>query len=299
MSTTNTAPIEIEVVDTAAPPPAAATKAPSPSSTPSAPPSSGSTSPARPSSATKAAGKGPGNNWNQPIAYRDVIGKPEDFDPSRPPNDSARMGFLKNGDPWSPYGTTAQGKIRTRPAPTLRGRDPGGVPAASERRLDPKNQKAPEDVKALYAALDDTHNRQRQLVAEIRSRHPESKLGPAIHPKETGDGTIARMSTDLGPEMIADGLKAVTNTIARRLGPESKPSEKAIIKASEKIDAAAKFYGLDASPKGQATFAAVVALILVFLPAILIALDRVLERFTGKHHTPPVAPRLAAPRTEV
>lgn len=240
---------------------------------------------APPASSTPPA-RGPHNNWGQPVAYRDVHEKPADFDGSRPPSDEAPLGYLRSGDPWSPYGTTEKGRIRRRPSPTLEGRDPVAKTAAGtlgQRRLAPSELKPPAAVVELYAAIDDTHRRLGELVRQVKQRHPESTYEIPPHPKALGAAGARLGDPQFEADAIADVLIGTTGGLSRLLGdPEARPSKDTIKDASKKIAEASRHYGINADPKTAATVAAVIAVVFCFAPAILCALGKLIDKIRGE-----------------
>jgi hypothetical protein len=263
--------------------PASSTPSPSPAPPPiaaAAPPAPAAAAP-RPSS-----GRGPHNNWGQQPVYAPVTAKPPDYDHSKTPTKDAPHGFKLNGDPWSPYGTTEnRGKIRTRPVPEMKDRDPcaraqAGV--AGERRAAASDLKAPASVIGLYGAIDDEQKRLVELVQEVKRQHPESKYGIPPHPKSCGDGTLALASPHFGRGGIADVLKGVTGFLSKKLGdPDAKPSKETIEEAAEKIEIATKYYGINTDPKTTATVVALVAILFVLLPSIMSGLGKLIDKVRG------------------
>lgn len=249
-------------------------------------------SPARPPAAKAPAanptpeGKGPWNNWGQPILRQQVTGKPADFDHTKPASKDAPHGYLKSGDPWSPYGCTSErGMIRTKPRPAMAGRDPAEKVQAqttADRRLAPAELKAPANVAGLYAAGNDALKRLNDIVAEIQQKHPDTKWRKVPHPQDMGTGGMIRTDPHFGPGTIGDILSGTTGILARKLGdPEAKPAPKTIQEASDKIADASRYYGLNTDPKTTATVVAVIALIMVFMPAILAGLGKLVDKVRG------------------
>ena len=262
-------------------PPAAAPRPPTEQKPPAAP-----GSPALDSAAEL---YGPGNNWGQMPVYRDFGGvKPANFDTGRAPTDDAPHGWLNDGRPWSPYGNSAgRGKIRKVPQPSMEGKDqniPRGAPGATpDRRLAPGDLKPPASVAGLYTALDDAHKREQELVREIRAKHPETKVGDPVHPKAIGAGELMRSDPHFGPSTVADVITGATGFLALKLeDPTAKPKPKTIDEAAAKISEASRYYGISTDPKTAATFAAVIALLACFLPAILCGLGKLIDKIRGK-----------------
>lgn len=231
---------------------------------------------------------GPGNNWGQMPAYRDLGGvRPPNFDPSRAPTDDAPHGYLTDGRPFSPYGNSAgRGKIRKVPQPSMEWKDqniPRGAPGATpERRLAPGDLKPPASVAGLYTALDDAHKREVELVREIRTAHPESKVGDPVHPKAIAAGELMRSDPHFGPSTVADVITGATGFLALKLNdPSAKPKPKTIDEAAAKISEASRYYGISTDPKTAATFAAAIALLACFLPAILCGLGKLIDKIRG------------------
>lgn len=214
---------------------------------------------------------GLGNNWNQQPSHKEVTTRPKNYDAARPPDDAAPMGYLDDGRPWSPYGCTAKGKIRRRPAESMAGRDPnkpqpapGATGPVTPHRLAPSEQKPASDVKQLYGALEDVKKRERELVDRIKKEHPGSQVAEPC-----------RAEPAIGSATIEGFLVVATGFLADRLkDQDAKPSEKAIKEAAAKIAEATRYYGLDTNAKSTATFAAVFAIFICFLPAILAGLGK-------------------------
>jgi hypothetical protein len=232
---------------------------------------------------------GPGNNWGQTPVYHDLGGvRPPDFDPGKPATPDAPLGFLKDGRPWSPYGNSAgRGKIRKVPQPSMEGKDqnvPRGAPGAvQDRRLAPGDLKPAPELANLYRGLDDAHRREQEIVAEIRRQHPAATVGDPVHPKAIGAGELMRPDPHFGPSTVADLLSGTTGFLAKKLGdPDARPKQKTIDEAADKVSKASQFYGISTDPKAAATFAAVVALLGVFLPALLCALGKLIDKIRGK-----------------
>jgi hypothetical protein len=261
----------------------AAAGAPAPPS-PAAPQSAAAPAPAAAAPPVQT-GKGPWNNWLQRPVYKPIAGKPADWDPKRPATDDAPHGFLLNGDPFSPYGTTAKGKIRGKAVPEMEKRDAFAKVLdgkGAERRLAPTDLKPPAHVLGLYAALDDAHKREQELVREIRAKHPDTKIGDPIHPKEIGAGALQRTDPHFGPGTIGDVLTGTTGLLARKLkDPDAKPSPDTIKEAAQKISDASRYYGVNTDPKTTATAAAIIALLFVFAPAIISALGKLVDKVRG------------------
>ncbi|MCK9629405.1 MAG: hypothetical protein M0R37_12550 [Bacteroidales bacterium] len=269
----------IELTKAAAGAPAAATPA---APSPAAPQPAAAPVPA---AAAQPAGKGPWNNWLQPPVYKPVAGKPADWDPSRPPTDEAPHGFLRSGDPWSPYGTTKKGKIRGKAVPEMEKRDAFAQVIdgkGTERRLAASDLKPPANVVGLYARIDEDYARLEQDMRELKSRHPETKYNTPPHPKEMGAGALQRTDPHFGPGTIGDVLTGTTGLLARKLkDPDAKPSPETIKEASQKISDASRYYGVNTDPKTTATAAAIIALLFVFAPAIISALGKLVDKVRG------------------
>jgi hypothetical protein len=228
---------------------------------------------------------GPFNNWGQTINYKEVP-RPGNYDFKRPTDSTAKLGYLADGRPFSPYGVTEQGKIRTRPVPSMNGRDkaaPGapGAPAPG-RRVAPGDLKPPENVKNHYAALDELHKREQEHCAEIKRLHPETTYGQPVHPRDTGSGRV-QLTDPLFTETELGGfLKVATRRIAKALDDKDViPGDDAIELASKKVTAASRFYGLSDDPKVAATWGAVIALAFVFGPALLCAAGKLYDKIFG------------------
>jgi len=228
---------------------------------------------------------GPGNNWGQEVHYSEVA-LPSSFDHKRPPTAEAPLGWLDSGVPYSPYGVRPSGKPRLRPSPSLKGREkhmPGAPGAQSaEPRFAASQQKPPPELANLHAALDASHQREVEIVGEMRKRFPETKVGTPIHPMKLGSGEVVRADPLVGMSTIEWFLVIVTAWLAEKCGDEKlKPKEKALTEAAEKISVASKYYGINTDPKSAATGAAIFALIVVFLPYILHGAGKLFDKLAG------------------
>jgi hypothetical protein len=259
-----------------------------PASSPATPPIAAA-APSKPAAAAPAAtgGRTPFNNWMQPVSYVLVTGKPSNFDHGRAPTPEAIHGFLTNGDPFSPYGTTeARGSIRKKPVPDMEGRDPcvkAQGAAAGGRRVAAGDQKPVEDVAGLHAAIDADYKHMVDGVHELHKRHPATKWGVPPHPKTIGEGSVCLTDPLFVSGEIADVIKGVTGFLSRALkDPEAKPSGETIDNAAKKISAASKYYGINTDPKTMATALALLAILFCLLPAILSGGRKLINAVRGK-----------------
>lgn len=229
---------------------------------------------------------GPFNNWGQTVNYKEVP-RPPDYDLSRPTDGVAKMGYLKDGRPWAPYGSTETGKIRTRPQPSMAGRDKNAPPAPGappvNRRLAAGDMKPPDEVKNDYAALDELHRRSLEHYEKIRKLHPETTYGPPIHPRDSGSGKLQASDPMFTETELGSMMKYASDKAAKALGDESvKPSNDGIELASRKVAAASRFYGVGGEPKTAATWSAVIVMVFVFGPLLLCAAGKLWDKVSGK-----------------
>jgi hypothetical protein len=222
------------------------------------------------------AGHGPHNNWGQVPAYRKVE-PPSDYDHKRPKTPEAPLGYLSDGRPWSPYGVRkTSGKPRLEPKPSMKGRDEnvpaggaGATTGPTQRRLAPGEQKVPAEVQNLHNAFDDWYDRGLELHTELKKRHPETRYGRPVHPRDLGSGELVRATPVIGAPLIAYGLTLLCAFLSNLVGrPDLKPEEAAIKETATAIADASRYYGLDMSPKAQATWTALIAVGMLTSPYI-------------------------------
>lgn len=227
---------------------------------------------------------GHGNNWGQPVSKVKVDVLPPDFDHGRQPDDAAPLGYKTNGDPWSPYGTTPNGRVRRKPAPTMpTPKAEGNVSPLVDRRLAPGDRKPPAEVAGKYKQADDAHAYLNQLVREIQKEHPASGYNVVPHPREMAGGAVKAEPSYA--ECTAEILLASTSGfLAEKVlkEPAAAAPKEMIHEAAMRISIASKYYSPETDPKIQATNAAVAAVIACFLPAILIAAGQLWEKFTRR-----------------
>jgi hypothetical protein len=260
--------------------------APAPS--PAPPPIAAAAPTTKPAAAAPLPARGPHNNWMQPISYSTVIGKPADFDHTRPLDPKAApFGWKTNGEPWSPYGTTeGRGRIRVRPVPEMKDRDPcaqAQAGTAGARRVAAGDQKPAADVAGIHAAIDADYKHLVDSVHELKKRHPETKYGVPPHPKTIGEGGIALVDPHFGSGGIADVIKGVTGFLSRALkDPDAKPADDTIKEAANKISIASRYYGISTDPKTTATVVALLAILFCLMPAILSGGAKLINAVRGK-----------------
>jgi len=233
----------------------------------------GSQAPAEASAAAE--GHGPHNNWGQEIHY-EKVSPPDDFDAERSADDTARLGYLRDGRPWSPYGTFESGGIRK--TPTKRPAKAAGAAGDGPRRRYAAGDKKPvEDVEGLYTDLDDCHAREVDLVKRIRERHPESRMGDPIHPRDLADGAYVRSEPMIGSTMAADMLIFITAAWAGAIGdPQAAPGPKAIDDAGVRVQRWSAHWGVGQDQKTNDAAMAIVALLFVFGPLIIASVKKLI-----------------------
>lgn len=238
-----------------------------------APPSPASTSPGY-----DHAKWSPANNWGQVPAYKKLEQKPSDYDHARTPTDEAPLGYLLDGRPYSPYGNRPKsGKPRLEPVPSREGRDPNApaapgaaTAAAQNHRYAPGEQKVPTDVVNLHNSIDECHTRMKGLYDELKKRHPETRYGAPVHPREVGAGALVRGSPLITAKMFEFLLEMFCAFCAKLVGkPEMTPDAEGVKETAAAFADASRYYGLDLTPKAQATTVALFSVCVLVSPYIL------------------------------
>lgn len=186
----------------------------------------------------------------------------------RPPLDSAI--------PKRPVGRPKSGDgVKSPPSAALRPR--AGTRVSPDEAADP------------YAMLDRLHQDMVKTVQRIRREHPESTISTPVHPKEI---TRPLDVPILAGDLTGSFLMGAATALANKAGASYRPNPKDCEKAGALISDASKYWGVDMTPRSQATWAAVTALISIFFPILV---ELIFKFMSGAGASS--APALPAPAT--
>jgi len=233
------------------PPPAATASPPGRADRQPAPGAPRAESAAAPSSTPKGATSiGPDGR----TIYHYKVDPPPNFDPGRAPDAKrAPLGWLKNDEPWNPYGRTEGGKIRKRPVKPRGGAgDDPFKPTAGAR-------KDVEDMSNLSAYLDRWKKDGQKAVDEWRRRNPDVKIGDVIDPRDVDrrlklEDPLA--DVDAGEVIIGGACELVGALV-----DEDPPEREKIRKVAKRLEEASRYWGVHLDNKAVATWGFVIGMI--------------------------------------
>lgn len=182
----------------------------------------------------------------KPLVEKPPVEKPAVDKPvgERPP--------LESPIPKRPVGRPKTGEgVKSPPSAALRPR--AGTRVSPDEAADP------------YAMLDRLHADMVKTVTRIRREHPESPLAIPQHPREV---TRPLDTPILNCDLTGAFLMGAATALANKAGASYRPDPKVCDKAGALISDASKYWGVDMSPRSQATWAAVTALVAIFFPIL-------------------------------